>query len=1539
MGNTNTPPRADRARRRARTARTRASLSIGTVLAVATTLLTFAPSGAAEAPPVDGKTAASAAASCWEIKQKDPKSASGVYWLVTPAMTAPEQFYCDQVTDGGGWVLVGRGRNDWKEYYQGVGTPKDVSSTVTGTAAFAPKQLSSETVDDLLNGQRPDSLDDGIRLRRARDAAGTTWQEGRMKISAKPYWNWAFGSRTPVTSYSFTYGGSVASGTSGTTNDIGTTGTARMRFEDTAETSWQRGFRYGDEMAGSNTSTTYLWSPATGGKGAMPFTQVYLRPKVDQKSFSGKEIPDSGTAAIAQRALPNSGAEPTKWGAVERADGQGEEMNTEVQALEQIGSTVFTGGNFKAMQRNAAGTGRVAQSYLAAFDVNTGELRTDFRPVFDGQVKALAELPNNRLAVGGRFSTVNGVSSPGFVVLDATTGKVDTAWNLKVENLLTNGVLQVRTLDVQGDWLYLGGAFTHLSGGQETGRVYARAGARVKISTRTPDTSWNPEFNGTVTSIDASTKGDRLYAAGYFNQSQDASAFRLASVRTTAGAPLDTWTWDPSIPVDYANPGQDGFQLAVREQGNTVWAGGAEHSMFGFDRSTFQRTSTGITTAGGDIQAITSTDSTVFGACHCFNWFNAGATKWTRLSTQPTTVADRINAIGAWDAGSGRFIPGFNPEIKGFGGWGIWATLMDSNGVLWTGGDVNRSVSSTGSPQWSGGFLRFAPRDAKAPAAPTGLKVGLDGTSDALTWTAAPESGVTYQVLRNDRPVGTATGTSLKVPHVDGARYAVRAADAAGNVSASTPVVPAGTEPAPEPQPEPEPGTSTLIAAGATWKYHHSRDVSPGADWTSTGFDDSAWKQGSAVLGWGDSSVKTTLVADGTRPIVTQFRRTVDVADATKVAKLTLTTRADDGVVLFVNGKEVVRSNVTDGSLTDDPYATAPRRTATAVAEPVVVEVPGSALKTGKNVISAQMHSNWTNTTDASFDLTAVATAGTQPAPPAEEEPPAEEPPAEEPAGPDALVAAGAEWRYHHDRANPPAADWAGTEFDDTSWQKGSAVLGWGSDQVRTTLVADGTRPLVSYFRRTVDVADASAVAKLKITTRADDGIAVHVNGHEVLRSNLAEGSLEDHPWALTPRRTAVAEAEPVVVEVPAGMLRDGENVIAAQMHSNWTNTTDTSFDLTVETVAGTQPAPPAEEEKPPAEEPQQPADPDALVAEGAAWRYHHDRENPPARGWASTDFDDASWKQGSAVLGWGGDQVRTTLVADGTRPLTTYFRRSVQVADASTVEKLTLTTRADDGIAVYVNGEEVTRSNLPDGVLSSGTYATAPRRTATAVAEPVTVEVPGWMLRDGKNVIAAEMHSNWTNTTDASFDLKAVVTEGEQPEAPAVLPDVIARGAEWSYRHEDSAPEDDWQEAGAVTGWLKGKAPFGWGTPVATELTTDGRRPVATQFRKEFTVADPAALGDLQLTTRADDGIVVRVNGKEIVRSNMPEGDLDWTSYTLGARRTTAALADPVTAVVPASALKAGVNVVSVSMHLDYRATPDASFDLELAPRPEDAA
>lgn len=43
----------------------------------------------------DGSSSEKAAASCFDIKQQNPDSQSGSYWLYTPQMDAPAQFYCD----------------------------------------------------------------------------------------------------------------------------------------------------------------------------------------------------------------------------------------------------------------------------------------------------------------------------------------------------------------------------------------------------------------------------------------------------------------------------------------------------------------------------------------------------------------------------------------------------------------------------------------------------------------------------------------------------------------------------------------------------------------------------------------------------------------------------------------------------------------------------------------------------------------------------------------------------------------------------------------------------------------------------------------------------------------------------------------------------------------------------------------------------------------------------------------------------------------------------------------------------------------------------------------------------------------------------------------------------------------------------------------------------------------------------------------------------------------------------------------------------
>ena len=164
----------------------------------------FLPATAASAAdtPRDGSIESRAVASCWEAKQVSPSAKDGLYWLYTPALQRPQQFWCDMTTDGGGWVLIGRGRQGWDFTAEGQQAASAVGATVTGTAAFAPAHLTNDLVDALLDNRAPSSLDDGLRVRRAKDTAGTTWQELRLKFSAMSTWSWAIGGGYPLAGWS-----------------------------------------------------------------------------------------------------------------------------------------------------------------------------------------------------------------------------------------------------------------------------------------------------------------------------------------------------------------------------------------------------------------------------------------------------------------------------------------------------------------------------------------------------------------------------------------------------------------------------------------------------------------------------------------------------------------------------------------------------------------------------------------------------------------------------------------------------------------------------------------------------------------------------------------------------------------------------------------------------------------------------------------------------------------------------------------------------------------------------------------------------------------------------------------------------------------------------------------------------------------------------------------------------------------------------------------------------------------------------------------
>lgn len=725
-----------------------------------------------------GKTAATAAASCWEIAQNDPDAESGTYWLATPAMGAPERFHCDQETDGGGWALVGRGREGWSEAVIGSGTPEQVRTNITGPDAFAPRQLPGDTIDALNNDNPIHDLPDGVRLHRATNAAGTRWQDAQFTLaSPRDTWTWQFDNEQRVASYSFD--GTRRNG--GSTSSFGwDDGLHRARTVTGSAEGWKMGFGYGGNIAGSPSPSSFLWSKTSGTGHARPFTQVYVRPKL-RSSDLWSPIPDSGTAAIKAPAVARAFAKKQTWGVSGLGAGPSTlEGSNEVSAFAESDNRVFVGGNFTRVQQSAGGSGQQQQSYLAAFDRDSGNWVSSFRPTFDNQVKAIAALPGGRIAVGGYFTKVNDQPRTGLVVLDATTGQIDETFTGRLVNALSGGIPVVRALDVQGEWLYAAGAFTHATGGGR--QVYTRGAARFPVSGGAPS-SWNPELNSTAISLDASSKGDRVYLAGHFTQSRGRAADKAAAIGT------DTENLIPwEVVFSNREGGRTGYQQAVLEVGDRVWLAGSEHSLMSYGRSDLTMRSSAITNPGGDFQALAADGSAVYAGCHCFNTSYAGATTWPDVGTGWTS-AEAIYASGAWSASTGEPLPSFNPKLNTARGAGAWALLVDSTGTLWQGGDHSYSVRDGYARQWSGGFVRHDAADAEAPTTPSSptAKAGDSGVN--VSWTASSDNhAVTaYEVLRDDRVVASTTKTSVILPEVaPDARYFVRAVDAAGNRSAST---------------------------------------------------------------------------------------------------------------------------------------------------------------------------------------------------------------------------------------------------------------------------------------------------------------------------------------------------------------------------------------------------------------------------------------------------------------------------------------------------------------------------------------------------------------------------------------------------------------------------------------------------------------------------------------------------------------------------------------------------------------------------------
>ncbi len=175
--------------------------------------------------------------------------------------------------------------------------------------------------------------------------------------------------------------------------------------------------------------------------------------------------------------------------------------------------------------------------------------------------------------------------------------------------------------------------------------------------------------------------------------------------------------------------------------------------------------------------------------------------------------------------------------------------------------------------------------------------------------------------------------------------------------------------------------TEKLISSGDLWRYYnqdHAPADQAGITWKEPGYDDSTWPSGPSQLGYGDGGEATVLGygnnASAKWPSY-YFRRTVGVADVTKYTGMIIRLVRDDGAVVYINGVEVWRANVPDGTLTFDTYLQTldPSWPAVGGSDESTFFTyafdPAGVLVDGDNVVAVEVHQVHATSSDISFDL------------------------------------------------------------------------------------------------------------------------------------------------------------------------------------------------------------------------------------------------------------------------------------------------------------------------------------------------------------------------------------------------------------------------------------------------------------------------------------------------------------------------------------------------------------------------------------------
>lgn len=159
------------------------------------------------------------------------------------------------------------------------------------------------------------------------------------------------------------------------------------------------------------------------------------------------------------------------------------------------------------------------------------------------------------------------------------------------------------------------------------------------------------------------------------------------------------------------------------------------------------------------------------------------------------------------------------------------------------------------------------------------------------------------------------------------------------------------------------------------------------------------------------------------------------------------------------------------------------------------------------------------------------------------------------------LIDRESEWAYH-DAGEDLGQGWFLPDYDDADWARGRAPLGFGDGPQTVVYGGPDTKRHTVYFRKAFQADRLEIYNRFELRLCVDDGAVVYLNGEEIYRHNMPQGDVEFTTMAdqeVTGVRECVYWLVPLGDELP---LKEGDNVLAVEVHQNAPDSDDLHFDL-----------------------------------------------------------------------------------------------------------------------------------------------------------------------------------------------------------------------------------------------------------------------------------------------------------------------------------------------------------------------------------------